>query len=149
MAGIADVITSPWPHGELFPIQLGPIDFIAEDADPGAVASSASFKTLFAFNVKRAYLWMRTASFVSGVGMDFTVEDDTGTPQVIIANRAITTSDDAGAWIDLTVADEGPILYDAEIFLQFDPGDTAGEVRDLTVLLWVSPLYAPVPGGTT
>ena len=148
MAGIADVITSPWPHGPLYPISLGPIDFHAEDADPAAVVKSASFKTLWAFTAKRAYLWMTEGTFVSGVGMTITVEDDTGTPQEIVANRAVTTSDDAGAWIDLTVADEGPYLYDSEIFLRFDPGDTAGEVRNLTVLLWVQPLYSPVPEGT-
>ena len=142
MAG-NDAATTPWPHGPLYPIQLGPVSYPVEFGDSVGYKKMASFKTLFAFDVKRAYLWLEESSWVSGANMLMRVRDDTGTPQDIIAARTVDTADDTGVWMDLTVADEGPILNDAEIFLEVDSGDGSGEFNCMTVLLWVSPTFAP------
>lgn len=138
--------TTPWPHGALFPIQLGPVSWpllVAGD-DTSGYKKLASFKTLFAFDVKQAFFWMGESSWVDGSGSAFLmrVRDDTGTPQTIISALTVATAHDAGTWTTLTVNDEGPILNNAEIFLEID-NDTAGEGVALTVLLWVSPTFAP------
>lgn len=142
MAG-NDAATTPWPHGALYPIQLGPVSYPVEFGDSAGYKKMASFKTPFAFNVKKAYWWLEEGSWVSGSNMLMRVRDDTGSPQTIIAARTIDGSDDAGVWMDLTVADEGPILNDGEIFLEIDTGDGSGEFNCATALLWVSPVYAP------
>lgn len=146
MAGIADVITAPWPHGPYLLLQLGPVSYPVEFGDSGGFKKMASLKTGYAFNVKRAYWWLEESSWVSGANMLMKVTDDDS--QTIVASRTVDTSDDTGAWMDLTVADEGPILYDAELFLEIDSGDGSGEFNCGTVQLWVTPLYSPVPEGT-
>lgn len=135
-------IGNPQTRAGLVPIKLGPITFLASETDPAALVSMAAHKMNFDGNVKAADLYMRDGSWVSGVGMEIKIVDDTGTPQVIVAAYSVTTDDDAGTIMPLTIADEGPLLTGGTVFLQFDPGDTNGEVRDLTVTLWVQPLYA-------
>ena len=142
MAGDA-AVTVPWPHGPYYTIQLGPVSYPVEFGDSTGYKKMASWKAPFPFYVKRAYLWLEEDSWVSGANMLMKVEDDTGTPQGIVTARTVDTNDDTGVWMDLTVADEGPVLNDAEVFLMVDSGDGSGEFNCMTVLLNVLPQYAP------
>lgn len=133
--------TTPWPHGALYPIQLGPVSYPVEFGDSTGYKKMASFKTPFAFNVKQAYWWLEESSWVSGAGMLMRVTDDDS--QTIVSARTVDTSDDTGVWMALTINDEGPVLNNAEIYLEIDSGDATGEFNCGTALLWVSPVYAP------
>ena len=126
-----------------YPITLGPVAYPVEFGDSTGYKKMASFKAPFALTVKKAFLWMEEGSWVSGANMLMKVQDDESTPQVFVAERAVVTADDTGVWMDLTVADEGPIRHDAEVFLMIDTGDATGEFNCFTVSMWCLPTYAP------
>ena len=138
MAGDART-TAPWPHGPYFPIQLGPVTKPAELTDTLGEQKVMSFKTPFAFNVKKAYLWIGEDTWV-GAAATISVTDVDST--TLVATRTLVATDDNGAWVELTVNSEGPVLNNSEVYLNYD-SDTLGEQVGLTVLLWVQPVYGP------
>ena len=95
---------------------------------------------MYDFKVKKAYLFCREGSVSITGGILMKVVDDTGTPQTIVAERAIDGDDDAGAMRALTVADEGPILTGAEVQLDLD-SNTSDTAQDVAVTLLVEPVY--------
>ena len=93
--------------------------------------------------MKQAFLFIAEDSLTVAATDTIAVKDDTGTPQTIVsALTLVAGTHDNGAWTELTVADEGPILNNAEIFLFYENNST-GEAAGICVLLWVSPTFAP------
>lgn len=144
-----DRITGPWPHGPLMNVVLGPVSYPVEFGDSTGYKKVASHKAPYALTVKAGYLWIEEASWVSGANMLMKIEDDESSPQVIVAARAVTTADDTGVWMTLTIADEGPVRAGAELTLSIDSGDATGEFNCLTVNLWCEPTYAPAGSNAT
>ena len=134
-------LTAPWPHGTYYPIYLGPLTYFAEQQDTTGEERVASFKTPFAFNVKKAFLWIAEGTLAEGGSDTIAVKDDSSSQITVVASRNLSTADDAGTYLELTVADEGPILGNSELSLYYENNGT-GEVVGMTVLLWVSPVHA-------
>lgn len=146
MAGTSDPQAAPWPYGGdkgYYLLCLGPVDFLASQTDPAALTKIAMAKIPFDCTVEKAYLsLMESADNVFSSGMQISITTDDGTPQTIVSARALTTADDAGTPMELTVADKGPLLANGVVFLNFDPGDTDGEVHCMAVDLWLKPSYS-------
>ena len=136
-------LTSPWPHGQYYPITLGPITWGAgELGDTTGAIKVACFKTPFAFNVKKAFLWTGH-DFLDGSGNIAAISITDTDSQTLVAAYTALEGTVQGVWTDLTVADEGPVLNNAEVYLNYD-SDAAGEGTGIAALLWVSPTHAPV-----
>lgn len=143
MAGSTVPGRSYWPQGPdgWFPIRLGPGTIIGDTSGFKTFAVSYIPADL---NVKAAYLGMKEGSWAKGGATEIyvKVEDDTGTPQVVVAGtRAIDTNDDAGNEIELTVADEGPILAGSQLRFMMDASDASDTAVDVVITLWCKPVY--------
>lgn len=144
MAGTSNPVASAWPHGgdQGYIVWRASFDHLT-GADTGGQVTFAIIKCPFDCRVKRAFF----SCFTAGIANPHTdsklqIVTDDGTPQTIVAARALTGSDDAGAAVELTVADEGPIPQGGEIAIQMDTGDANFTLKNGCVELWVRPEYA-------
>lgn len=144
MAGTSNPMASSWPHGadQGFLVLRASFSHLT-GSDTGGQVTFAIIKCPFDLRVKRAYFSCFTGGIVSPhADSKLQIVTDDGTPQTIVAARALTGSDDAGAAIALTVADEGPIPQGGEIAIQMDTGDANFTLKNGAVDLWVRPEYA-------
>ena len=99
----------------------------------------AQIEVPYAFRLKKAEKISEAVAITNGVTLD--VIDDTGTPQVLIADEAITAIT-AGSAVTAacTVDDEGPVYAGAKLSARYTSGasDTS---RHTTIRLWVEPLH--------
>lgn len=136
MAGNANDITKrPFPFGGLQLIEFPPVDIQASKTD----YVYAQIEVPYAFRLKKAEKISEAVAITNGVTLD--VIDDTGTPQVLIADEAITAIT-AGSAVTAacTVDDEGPVYAGAKLSARYTSGasDTS---RHTTIRLWVEPLH--------
>lgn len=143
MAGASNEMKSHFPHGGdggYFNIILS-MSHVAEMGDTSGLKKVAAFKAPFDFNVKKAWLWIREGGWVDGTTDAIAVVDDSASVITVVASFSLSTAHDAGTFTELTVADEGPILTNGELALQYDSGDASGEAHDLSVHLWCRPRF--------
>lgn len=133
MAGVAGDIRAPYPMGDLVVFPFNSFQMLASQT----TYVVGQFLVPFAFRAVRADF---TATEVAGTGQTINVQDDTGTPQVVIDDDVIDAAITAGAGgRQLLVVDHSKlILAGAVLTLQYTSG--AGDTAlDAHVTLWVKP----------
>lgn len=136
MAGSTTKISPPWPHADgLLCIESKPVNIAASKTDHVWDVLTIPFKCELVWAE-----WVSQAvTITNGVTVD--VLDDSGTPQIIIENEAITAiTDGAAATTRCTVDDTGPILPDSQLKFRYTSGASDTSVAT-KFRLWVRPLH--------
>ncbi len=157
-AGVADVVTAPWPHGPYYIITLN-CQLDRNDTDTGTPnadgrTASAIWWAPFAVTIKKAQLTIANWNDATGSDAAISVTDDDG--QTFVASLTLDDSSNLHAntasvvTTALTVADEGPCLQGSAIYFNVDSAAGASDSLEATLCLtlMVEPLYAPTTGGT-
>ena len=131
--GDTNDLRAPYPKGEdgFVLLQLGPFDAQNNDSDE----SRYQMTVPFSFKPKKAF---HTAQVVTSTP-EITVQDDTGTPKVIVDGSALTAAaDEATAEEELTVEDV-TIFAGAKIQVFTTAGASEATVQSM-INLWVKPV---------
>lgn len=139
MAGgtVAD-IRAPYPKGAngWYLITFGPVDI--PDGEITADELFDSFVTPFAFKAKECRI---TALDITGAGISINIEDDTGTPQVLVDDFTIDPiTQGNGSSEKLTVVRSITVNAGAIVTCSYKCAGSE-TTKALKVRLWVQPIY--------
>jgi hypothetical protein len=131
--GSAANIAAPYPMGDIIPIRFQ-FEIIASKSADYVVDS---FLVPWAFRPVYAELTAQIVTITNAI--TFNLEDDTGTPQVLIADHAVTAiTGGAGTVQTPTLVKTFKVNAGARLIASYGSG--AGDVAlDVTVTLWVRP----------